>query len=159
VELGALVTEAVLQAAASYGERNVVVRVAEDVPAIVTDAGKVSQVLLNLLSNAIKYSPQGAPLTVDVSRDASHQRVIVDVTDEGIGIADRDKHRLFASFSRVTRSDEEIVRGAGLGLYISRRLVQALGGEIWIKRSRIGEGSTFSFALPMSRAGDVSQAA
>jgi signal transduction histidine kinase len=88
-------------------------------------------------------------VTVSLFCDLELRRLVVDVADQGTGIADRDKHKLFASFSKVQgRSDEELVRGAGLGLYISRRLMQSMGGDVWVKESRVGHGSTFTFTVP-----------
>lgn len=97
------------------------------------------EVLSNLIENAIKYTKQG-DITVDISGDDEH--VVVSVKDTGIGIPKEDIGHLFQKFYRVDSSDTREIGGTGLGLYLSRRLVETMGGRLWVE-SEYGRGSTF----------------
>jgi signal transduction histidine kinase len=107
------------------------------------DPDRLEQILLNLLSNAVKYSPDGG--TVTVSARADGHFVTVTVSDEGIGIAPEHQSRLFERYQRVVT--DKSIKGTGLGLYLTKELVEAQGGEIWVE-SEPGKGSHFSFTLP-----------
>ncbi len=109
------------------------------------DAGRVEQVINNLVSNADKYSPQGTPIEVRVVREG--EQVVVTVADHGFGIPDDQKEAVFERFHRLGHHMTREAQGTGLGLHIARRLVEAMGGKIWVD-SRLGEGSTFTFTLP-----------
>ena len=115
-----------------------------DTPLRVTaDRDRVFQVLSNLLSNAIKFSAAGR---ITVQAATSGHDLEVAVRDEGPGIPERDLDRVFEGFCQLQESD---TRGLGLGLYISRAIIEAHGGRIWAM-SRPGAGSTFSFTVPWS---------
>jgi len=106
--------------------------------------------LTNLLDNAIKYSPDGGTITVDAyPQDGA---MIISVTDQGIGIPERERERIFEKFYRVERGDARETYGYGLGLYISKKLVEAHGGQMWVE-SELDVGSTFSFTLPLVERG------
>ena len=107
------------------------------------DRDRIGQLLTNLIGNAIKYSPEGGEVRVVVRR--VDDEAIISVSDEGIGIRDEDQTQLFQPFTRFSRGRQ---RGKGLGLYISRAIVEAHGGRIWVE-SEVGEGSTFFVALPV----------
>ena len=109
-------------------------------------AGTVARILVNLLSNALKYSAPGTEVTVTLRREGGE--VITSVTDRGPGIASEELPRLFARYYR-TETGRERGGGIGLGLYITRMLVEAHGGHIWAE-STVGVGSTFSFSLPLA---------
>jgi PAS domain S-box-containing protein len=113
----------------------------------VVDPHRVTQVLENLLTNAIKYSPAGSTITITLR--AVDDDVEVGVQDTGIGIAAEAIPSLFSRFFRVETVHMASVQGLGLGLYISRTLVEAHGGRIWAE-STPGEGSRFAFTLPRS---------
>ena len=113
------------------------------------DADRVRQVLINLIDNAIKYSPDGGTVTVRVRK---RRRVVeLRVSDEGIGISERDQRNLFQKFFRVDAAMSRGIRGIGLGLYLVRGFVTAMGGRIWVE-SEQGKGSTFVVELPASDA-------
>ena len=113
------------------------------------DADRVRQVLINLIDNAIKYSPDGGTVTVRVRK---RRRVVeLRVSDEGIGISERDQRNLFQKFFRVDAAMSRGIRGIGLGLYLVRGFVTAMGGRIWVE-SEQGKGSTFVVELPASEA-------
>ncbi len=111
------------------------------------DHGRIEQVLNNLLSNAIKYTPDGG--TIEVTTRSENERVVVEVRDRGIGISVADQTQLFRPYRRVGGHRESIA-GVGLGLFISRRIVQAHGGDIAV-RSAEGEGATFLVWLPLAQ--------
>jgi signal transduction histidine kinase len=108
------------------------------------DPARILQVLTNLLGNAIKFTPVNGKVLVRVARDGDGIRF--DVVDTGIGIPDEKLKTVFERFIQVVKEDR---RGLGLGLYISRSIVQGHGGRIWAE-SKLGEGSTFSFTLPLA---------
>ncbi|GAC1680243.1 MAG: hypothetical protein PVS3B1_21050 [Ktedonobacteraceae bacterium] len=134
------------------------------------DAPKVRQVLTNLLENAFKYSYPDTPIHVSATSlllsqvepflspeqvdhalllDQGHMPVVlVRVQDQSEGISLEDQQKIFEKFVRATRSLTTTVRGTGLGLYICRRYVEAMGGKLWLERSVANEGSIFSFYLP-----------
>jgi signal transduction histidine kinase len=115
--------------------------------AIEVDMSRVMQVFHNLLSNAVKYSPEGTPIVIEASQHDGD--VVFSVTDAGPGIRPDDAVRLFEPFARL-----EAARGAegsGLGLYISRLIIEAHGGSIWVDRAP-GGGCSVSFSVPASRA-------
>ncbi len=114
-------------------------------PPIVADTFRIKQVIVNLLDNAIKYSPEGN--SIDIKTEARNNELLVQVTDHGIGISPADIPAIFSkSYRGKNRGDAE---GDGLGLYICRQIVEAHGGRIWAE-SVEGEGSTFSFTLPIA---------
>lgn len=113
------------------------------------DPNRVEQILTNLLSNAYKYSLAETTVTVRVSNRG--QMAQVDITDQGIGISAADQSRLFESFFRAEAVRNSRVSGTGLGLYITRKLVELQAGEIWVE-SALDKGSTFSWTLPIATA-------
>ncbi len=117
-----------------------------DLPEVLADAGRLQQVISNLVHNAIKFTPNGGSVTV--SAEAHGDRVIVSIHDTGVGIPDEDIPRIFERFYKADRARSG--GGTGLGLAIAKHLVQAHGGQIWVK-SREGQGSTFYFSLPIAR--------
>ncbi len=109
------------------------------------------QVLLNLSSNALKYSPAGTPLTYHARALADRSSVVIGVSDKGKGIRPEDQVQLFQRFVRLESDLNSSVRGSGLGLYISRRLIEAMNGRLWVESSGIpGAGSTFYIQLPLA---------
>ncbi|HCF58742.1 MAG TPA: hypothetical protein DFS52_12215, partial [Myxococcales bacterium] len=114
-------------------------------PLIDLDADRIERVLANLLSNALKYSTPGSPVRVRVERRGDE--AVVSVSDEGPGIAPGELARMFERFYR-SPSSQKRAEGLGLGLYISRLIVEAHGGRVWAE-SELGKGSTFGFSLPL----------
>ncbi|MBL8879337.1 MAG: HAMP domain-containing protein [Phycisphaerales bacterium] len=121
---------------------------ADDVPVIHTDRARVRQVLMNLLSNAIKFTPEGGLIRM-VLRRAGDERVRIEVTDTGPGIALADQKLIFEKFRQVDQSKTRPHQGSGLGLAIAREFTLLLGGEIGVS-SEPGHGATFWVELPLS---------
>jgi signal transduction histidine kinase len=132
-------------------------RLADDLPIITTDAGKVQQILYNLLSNAIKFTPPGGRVAVEARLEASQRgegtvrEVAVSVSDTGPGIPEADQQRIFEKFFQADRSLTKESGGTGLGLAISRELTNLLGGRLALKSSP-GQGTTFTLYLPADAA-------
>jgi K+-sensing histidine kinase KdpD len=116
-----------------------------DVRFIKGDQSKLRQVIQNLVSNAVKYSPRGGKVKI-VVEEFSTDQVIIAVSDQGIGIPADKADKLFQKFSRVDSGEAKEIKGAGLGLWICREVVEAHGGKIWIE-SEEGKGSTFKLTL------------
>ena len=108
---------------------------------IIADKGRLYQVISNLLSNAVKFSERGS-ISVDVQR--SETKVTVSVRDAGLGIDSEILPRLFSKFASKSEN------GTGLGLFISRSIVEAHGGKIWASNNGIGPGATFTFFIPLN---------
>jgi signal transduction histidine kinase len=111
------------------------------------DRDKVTQVLTNLISNAIKFTPGGGKISVGVRKGAAGW-IQVSVSDTGMGIAPVEASRIFNEFYQATQPGNNKSRGAGLGLSISKKLVEMHGGKIWVE-SEPGRGSEFFFTLPI----------
>jgi signal transduction histidine kinase len=111
------------------------------------DERKVKQVLLNLLSNALKFTPEGG--RIDVRAEVHDEVAEVSVADTGVGIAPEDQEAVFEEFRQVGTADKK-VEGTGLGLALSRKFIELHGGRIWVT-SQLGQGSTFTFTLPVRR--------
>lgn len=117
-------------------------------PAVRGDAGLLRDVLQNLLDNAIQYTPTGGH--VRVTAQARERDAVVIVEDTGIGIPLADQERIFERFYRVDAARSREAGGTGLGLSIAKHIVEAHGGKLWVD-SAIGEGSKFSFSIPLDR--------
>src|SRR5439155_12150185 len=109
------------------------------------DERRIRQVIFNLLSNAVKFTPEGG--SVEVSAVQEDGEVRVAVRDTGPGIAPEDRERIFEEFQQADLGGEDRPEGTGLGLALSKRLVELHGGRIWVE-SEPGKGSTFVFTLP-----------
>jgi two-component system sensor histidine kinase ResE len=108
---------------------------------------KMQRVLYNLIQNAIRHTPADGTIFVEARQRDNGELVQVDVVDTGEGIPETDVPRIFEQFYRGDKSRSRETGGAGLGLAIAQRIVQAHNGRIWVESKR-GEGSRFSFTLP-----------
>ncbi|HZC75784.1 MAG TPA: GAF domain-containing protein [Gaiellaceae bacterium] len=139
--------------ATEIDEHRFVVELPEEPLAAKADAEKLRQVCSILVDNALRYSPEGGTVTVGASRRGD--RVEISVADEGIGIPQSDQEQIFRKFYRGADAEQRAGSGGtGLGLFIARGLVTAMGGRIWVS-SREGEGSRFAFELPAAVADPV----
>ncbi|MBI3949861.1 MAG: response regulator [Acidobacteria bacterium] len=118
-----------------------------DIPPLLTDEGKVSQILRNFISNALKFTERGQ-VRVSVRVAPGGDAVIFSVADTGIGIAPENQERIFQEFTQLENLLQRRVKGTGLGLPLSKKLAELLGGRISVT-SRVGIGSTFSVTIPM----------
>jgi PAS domain S-box-containing protein len=116
----------------------------QDFPCVKADESRLMQVLGNLLSNAVKYSPEGGPITI--SGQASKDEVTICIKDEGPGIALEDMPRIFKLFYRSNDAARR-TKGAGLGLFLAKAVVEAHGGRIWVD-DRVKDGARICFSLP-----------
>jgi signal transduction histidine kinase/CheY-like chemotaxis protein len=113
---------------------------------IVADEGKLKQMILNLVSNAIKFTPDGGIVTIKAAQAAG--RMVISVSDNGIGIAEKDMKRLFTEFQQVDSGANRTQQGTGLGLALTRRFAALHGGEVRVE-SELGKGSRFMIDLPV----------
>ena len=111
------------------------------------DRRRLEQALLNLLNNAVKYSPRGGSIAV-IAFPEKEGQVKVSVHDEGLGIREEDLPKLFNKFTRLFDKRAMNIGGSGLGLFITRSIVEAHGGHMTVE-SEWGKGSTFGFVLPL----------
>ena len=151
VDLRALELEPTLQAAAAGFEtvsdvHEIVVDLPSNLPLVIADARAIDQVLGQLVENAIKYSPEGG--SIHIGADVRDDVVAVRVTDNGIGIEAGDEGRVFNRYYRASSNERRGIKGVGLGLYIVRQLVEAMGGSVTARRNNPSPGSTFEFTLP-----------
>jgi len=132
-----------------------------ELPSLFADEAKFKQIMYNLLSNAIKFTPNGGkvqvtatiPTATGTNSNPAEQFLQVAVTDTGIGIAASDQERVFKEFEQVDSSYGRQQQGTGLGLALTKRLVEMHGGRIWVESEGIeGKGSTFTFLIPTSQA-------
>jgi signal transduction histidine kinase len=163
VPLQRLLRQAVAEVQSQTSKHVLKMREVGRVPPVKIDAQRIQQVIVNLLNNAVKYSPHGGNIVTTVSlvdseralaqlpgrpEDLKSPCVVVSVSDEGIGIAETERERVFDRFYRVKNRLTTVTPGAGLGLYICRIILQAHHGHIWASSAPSG-GSVFSFALPV----------
>ncbi|RYF25790.1 MAG: response regulator [Comamonadaceae bacterium] len=150
IDMGALMSqavEAVGPAMESAGHRFAVHLPAGPAP-VHADPTRLVQVLTNLLNNAAKYTPDGGDIRLEARVDGP--RVIVDVADNGLGIAHEDQARVFQMFLQLAHTGEKSHGGLGIGLSLVKSLIDLHGGEIRVHSAGVGQGSTFRFELPLS---------
>jgi signal transduction histidine kinase len=116
------------------------------------DREKLTQIVMNLLDNAVKFSPEGGRIAVSARRRSDTAEIRIE--DQGIGIARSDQQRIFTKFYRAEDAAQHSPQGTGLGLFLARGLLAAMGGHIWVE-SKEGEGSMFVCELPVAQDGSV----
>jgi len=126
-------------------KQSIILDMPQTLPAIEVDCSRLEQVLINLLSNATKFSPEESSITVRARTEGSE--LVVEVEDHGTGLSEEERARVFKPYYRVEQ-DRQRFTGLGLGLAVSKQIVEAHGGRIWVE-SQLGKGSTFSFSLPV----------
>jgi two-component system phosphate regulon sensor histidine kinase PhoR len=134
-----------LQKNADQKEIDVSVHIDDSLSKVKADDSRIAQVLLNLIDNAIKYTPEGGAVRIEAIE--KHDCVMVDISDTGIGIPEKDLPRIFERFYRVDKGRSRKMGGTGLGLSIVKHIVQSHGGTVFVE-STVGKGSTFSFTIP-----------
>jgi two-component system sensor histidine kinase BaeS len=121
----------------------------ENLPLLLADTGRVVQILTNLLDNALRHTPPQGRVTVGAKTKGDE--VVFEVADTGEGIASEHLPHVFERFHRAEKSRSREGGGSGVGLAISRALVETMGGRIWVESPGPGKGATFAFTLPVSR--------
>jgi signal transduction histidine kinase len=151
VPTAALVERARARLAPQFDEKGVTLRLdmPASTPAILVDPDRITQVLINLLGNALQHTSSGGSVTIRVV--AEKQAVRFHIEDTGIGIAAEHLPHLFERFYRVDKARARTTGGSGIGLTISKALVEAHGGQIWADSAGIGQGAVFSFILPIQQ--------
>jgi len=124
-----------------------IITVPHDLPSLWADRDKLGQILNNLLSNAVKYSPGGGIIRVSANYLASDNTIEIAIEDHGMGISKDNLSTLFKTFHRIQRPETRGIRGSGLGLYIVKEWVEAMGGRVWLE-SELNKGSIFHFSIP-----------
>ena len=147
VSVRRIVNDVVTMLQRGLGDKSVQLRldIPEDLPDVLADPSRLTQIVTNLISNALKYTLEGH---IDVTARVLGDHVQVNVSDTGIGMTDDDQAQLFTRFFRASTARATEIPGTGLGLVITRSLVEMQGGRIWVE-SAVGRGSTFSFTLPV----------
>ena len=118
-------------------------------PMIHVDKGKFSRVIINIMENAIKYSPTGSAITVSINRSPDESMVEISVSDEGIGIKKEEIEMIFTQFHRGSNVGR--IKGTGLGLYITKKMLDLMKGEIFIYSEGLGKGTKVVILIPMSK--------
>lgn len=144
VDLVGLVTDLVQRIGTAEDRERIEVVTAAKLPKVPADPFRIERAIVNLVTNALKYSMAPSPVVLRVGREDGN--ALVSVTDYGVGIPPEDLPHLFQRFYRARTAKK--AGGLGLGLYITRLIVEAHGGRVWVK-SQLGKGSTFSFTLPL----------
>lgn len=148
IQLGDFIPRLVARLKPPFDEKEVALRMVErpDLPMILADEDRLTQVLTNLLGNALHYTPSGGLVEISVVPKA--HEVQVAVQDTGVGISAEHLAHLFDRFYRVDKSRSRAGGGSGIGLTIAKHLVEAHGGRIWAESEGVGKGSRFLFTLP-----------
>lgn len=122
-------------------------------PTVWTDSMQLGRVFQNLIENACKYSRKNVDSEITISARDTEDNTVFSVSDNGIGIKEDDTLRIFTLFQRVDEADQKGGRGIGLGT--ARKIIESMGGKIWVK-SRINKESTFSFSIPKPKELEIS---
>jgi len=147
IPLTLLIEDAIRQRRLTASQHDIRIDKPEKNVMIWADENAVLSILNNLLENATKYSPPGSPIEVTVAEQKAGE-VVVSIRDHGTGISPENQSKIFERFYRVDGGDAQAVYGHGLGLYITKGLVEKMGGRIWLVSEK-GKGSIFSFSLPI----------
>lgn len=119
-----------------------------DLPLALADAARIKEIIMNFVSNAIKYNREAGSITI--THEVTDDKIITHVADTGYGLTSEDQKHMFEKFFRSEAEEFKKIQGTGLGLFITKELVEKMGGEVWVS-SKKGQGSTFSFSLPIAK--------
>ena len=146
IDIGSIIRENVDIFQAQTDKHTFKTNLSHDLVKIEADKDKINQVMENLISNAVKFSPEGGEITVSIKETKDELKV--NVSDNGIGIPEKDLSHIFEKFYRAENASSEAIGGTGLGLAIVKYILESHGGKISVE-SKIGKGSIFSFVLPV----------
>lgn len=158
-DMQALVADVLTEVGTKAAEKSLHLRsLGQNVPKVFADEDKVREVLLNLIGNALKFTPAEGTITVSYFSDGKF--VEVSISDSGVGISRDDLSHLFSKFGRLDNSyvAAATTGGTGLGLYISKSLIELMGGRIWARSEGLGKGAIFTFSLPAATEQVIAQA-
>ncbi len=141
-----------MQSSADLKDIKINMEVEEKLPGLNIDQDRIKQVIINLVNNSIKFSPDGSIINIRAKKEEGN--ILFEVQDFGRGIPKNKQKKIFETFYQVDSGKNTKFGGAGLGLAISRGIILAHSGKIWVK-SKEGKGSTFSFTLPIKTFNDV----
>ncbi len=130
-----------------YSHIKIEVETEPNLPLLTADPIKLKRVLINLISNAMKYTPKGGLVKIRCAREADMMKF--SIIDNGIGLAKENLQAIFGKFFQVESAQLQVKKGVGLGLTISREIVEAHGGNIWAESEGIGKGTALNFTIPM----------
>ncbi|MCX6695762.1 MAG: PAS domain-containing sensor histidine kinase [Candidatus Altiarchaeota archaeon] len=147
VDLNSVMSEVLETVGILFESKNLKVtnKIGGDIPHVIADKERIALVIENIISNSIKFTPVGG--RIDVTASVEGDNVLVQIHDTGVGIPEEDKEKIFEKYYQVKSGMGENVGGSGLGLVICKKIVEDLGGKIWVE-SKLSEGSTFNFRLP-----------
>lgn len=123
-------------------------------PTLYGDPHQLEFVMTHLMENAVKFSPDGGQIKVNLQVPGENEMVMIMIEDQGIGVPDEHRERIFDLFHRVDNRSTRRIYGPGMGLYISKKIIEAHGGKIWVESKSEG-GSIFTFTIPMYIEQDV----
>ena len=149
-DIASLVESVCRHMQSQFKDKDVALRVetTPEIPTILIDEDRISQIVINLLGNALQHTPENGRVSVFVNQVGNE--IQISVKDSGIGIPAEHLAKIFTRFYRVDKSRSRVGGGSGIGLTISKHLVEAHGGRIWAESEGIGTGSAFGFALPIN---------
>lgn len=149
---GELLNSAITILEETFVSRNITIYtdIAPAMPELTVDMTRIRQVLINLLTNAINFSDIGSSIFIQIKYDDFIEAFVFSIRDEGIGIAQKDHQHIFEEFYQIDSKLSKKHQGAGLGLAISKQLVEAHNGKIWVE-SDLGQGANFYFTIPTKK--------
>jgi histidine kinase len=150
IDISALVASVTQRLQPQFDEKGIALTLETppELPRVLVDRDRLAQVLINLLGNALQYTPKNGRVTLAVQPVGNEIRV--SIQDSGVGIPAEHLPHLFTRFYRVDKSRSRVGGGSGIGLTIAKHLVEAQGGRIWAESAGTGQGSTFTFGLPIA---------
>ena len=150
VKVEEVLVDRITFAEANSGKHNFVLEIEANLPDVYVDREKFSQAIWNLLSNAIKYSPNGGRITTSAHSDTTGKFVVICVATRAWESVRRMRIRYLRLFHRIQRPETSGIKGSGLGLYIVKEWIQAMGGQVWLE-SELNAGSKFYVTVPIFR--------
>ena len=152
-DIGEIIADSLKNLEPSIRDCGAAILEADSYPTLAVDAGQLTRLFQNLVGNALKYRDPDRPLEIDIGATAQTGRWVFSVADNGIGIEDKYRERVFNIFQRL--HTRETYEGTGIGLAVAKRIVERHGGHIWIEDNEGGEGCRFLFSIPTHAGGEA----